>query len=257
MSYPKVTLALPLCYQSEISLQLVNSREAYKCVLLALNGFMKKLTQMRPYLISLSVLVAVSCSQPKFDENRIETYNFLSDFNALNDAGLVNAIIEIPAGSNQKWEVEKDTGHLAWEIRGDSLRVIQYLPYPANYGMVPQTWLPEHLGGDNDPLDIFVIGPALERGRVVGVRLIGVIKMLDNDEQDDKLIAINPDSWFDTVHSLNDLHEQFPGISEILVLWLQHYKGEGFVEVVGVGDEIEANNILKQSIEAYIELQKY
>ena len=211
---------------------------------------------MRSFLIFVLVIFSVSCSQPTVDEKRIEIHNFLKDFTALTDEGLVNAVIEIPAGSNQKWEVDKDTGHLAWEVRGDSLRVIPYLPYPANYGMVPQTWLPEHLGGDNDPLDLFVLGPKLERGSVTGVRLIGVIKMLDGGEQDDKLVAVDPNSWFDTVHSLGDLHEQFPGISEILITWLENYKGEGFVEIEGIGDENEANNILNQSIESYREQRK-
>jgi len=212
---------------------------------------------MRFYFISVFVFISVSCSQPAANERRIETHDFLNDFTALTEEGLLNAVIEIPAGSNQKWEVEKETGHLAWEIRDDSPRVIQYLPYPANYGMVPQTWLPETLGGDDDPLDIFVIGPALERGSVVSARLIGVIRMLDSGEQDDKLIAIDPNSWFDTVHSFNDLQEQFPGISEILTSWLQNYKGKGFVEIEGIGDEMEASNILEKSIKSYRERQTF
>lgn len=64
-------------------------------------------------------------------------------------------------------------------------------------------------------------------------------------------------SWFDTVHSFNDLQEQFPGISEILILWLQNYKGKGFVEIEGIGDEMEASNILEKSIKSYRERQTF
>jgi inorganic pyrophosphatase len=197
------------------------------------------------------LIISISCTGQNNDQTRIETHNFLDDFEAVNDSGLVNVVIEIPAGSNQKWEVEKETGHLAWEIAGDSLRVISYLPYPANYGMVPRTWLPENVGGDGDPIDIFVIGPALERGSVVNARVIGVIKMIDTGEQDDKLIAVDTNSWFYGVHNYDSLQSEYPGIVEILITWLQNYKGDGVVEIIEMGDEEEAERILQASIKAY------
>lgn len=181
----------------------------------------------------------------------IRTADFLRDFPPTSSDGLVNAVIEIPAGSNQKWEVSKTTGHLEWEVVSDILRMVPYLPYPANYGMVPQTWLPEELGGDNDPLDIIVVGPRLDRGTVAAVRLVGVIKMTDRGEQDDKLIAVDPESWFRHVHTLEDLQSAFPGITEILVTWFGSYKGPGMVIIDSVGNEAEARRIFNEAVEAY------
>ena len=43
-------------------------------------------------------------------------------------------------------------------------REVKYLGYPGNYGMIPRTLLPKELGGDGDPLDVIVLGPAVERG---------------------------------------------------------------------------------------------
>ena len=165
---------------------------------------------------------------------------------------LVNAVIEIPAGSNEKWEVNKQTGHLEWEVQDDGYRVINYLPYPANYGMVPQSWLPADQGGDDDPIDIFVLGPRAEIGSEIRARVIGVVKMIDHGEQDDKLLAVDPDSWFRNVETLAELETEFPGIVTIITTWLESYKGQDAdVEITGVEDETEATNLLQMAIEAY------
>ena len=181
--------------------------------------------------------------------------DFLRDFDPINEDGTVNIVIEIPAGDNQKWEVDKESGSLYWEVAGDSLRVISYLPYPANYGMVPRTFLPYESGGDNDPMDIFLLGPAKERGTVVPGRLIGVIKMLDRGEQDDKLIAVDPDSWFGDVYSIEDLESDFSGVTKILSVWLENYKGKDIVIIEGVLGPETAEALLEESIRSYQNIQ--
>ncbi len=196
-------------------------------------------------------LILVSCSTDNRSATSISTHDFLRDFPAIAEDGLINMVIEIPAGSNQKWEVEKESGHLKWEFIGDSLRIVSYLPYPANYGMVPRTWLPQGEGGDDDPLDIILLAPAVDRSTVLPVRLVGVLKMLDDGEQDDKLIAVDPGSWFGTVHTLEDLQELFPGVIPILTEWFGSYKGENRVEIQSVGNEVIAADILQRSIQAY------
>jgi inorganic pyrophosphatase len=182
---------------------------------------------------------------------RITGHDFLRDFPARTPDGLVNVIVEIPAGTNAKWEVEKDTGHLAWEPIQDSLRVVRFLPYPANYGMIPRTYLPVDQGGDGDPLDVFVVGPARSRGSVMAVRVVGVIRMQDRGQQDDKLIAVDTDSWFRGVYTLNDLRSQYPGVDALLTDWLAAYKGPGFVVIEGIDNEVSAEAILEASILAF------
>jgi inorganic pyrophosphatase len=183
----------------------------------------------------------------------ISTNDFLRDFPAVTENGFVNIIVEIPAGCNQKWEVNKTTGFLEWEQRGkDSLRVIEYLPYPANYGMIPQTYLSVEEGGDGDPLDVFLLGKSVERGTVIEGRIIGVIKMLDRNEQDDKLLAVSEQDWFGRLNSLADLENSYKGVTEILTTWLTHYKGvDGIIEIQYIGDEQEAMKILEQAIISY------
>ena len=183
---------------------------------------------------------------------KIETHNFLRDIPVYTQDSLVNIVVEIPAGCNQKWEVNKQTGYLEWErINDDSLRVIKYLPYPANYGMIPRTWLPETEGGDNDPLDVFLLGKRVERGSIVPARIIGVIRMLDNGEKDDKLIAVPDDDWHYNIPTLDQLKEKQHGAADIIITWLANYKGPGRVEFQGLDDEREARKILHRSINSF------
>lgn len=131
--------------------------------------------------------------------------NFISDFEPVTDGGDVRAVIEIPAGTTAKWEVTKPLGKLEWEQLGRANRIVDYLAYPANYGMIPRTVLPESTGGDGDLLDANVIGPAIERGNVVEAKLIGVLWLVDNNERDDKLITVSPGSSLYDVNSIADL----------------------------------------------------
>ena len=204
------------------------------------------------YFLTSLLLSACGNQNPEVIVTKIETHDFLRDIPVYTEDSLVNIVVEIPAGSNQKWEVNKQTGFLDWErINDDSLRVIRYLPYPANYGMIPRTWLPEAEGGDNDPLDVFLLGERVERGSIIPARIIGIIRMLDRGEQDDKLIAVPADDWHYDIFTIEQLNEQFPGITDILVTWLINYKGKGVVEFQGIDNENFAGKILYASFEAF------
>lgn len=194
------------------------------------------------------LLLTVVISACKESETKSNSFN---NIEPILEQGVVNMVVEIPAGSNQKWEVNKQTGQLEWQQAGDSLRVINYLPYPANYGMVPGTYLPKELGGDDDPLDIFLLGPSLERGSVHPAKVIGVIKILDSGEQDDKLVAVDPHSWFGHIHSMDGLEESYPGSLSILITWLESYKGPEVVEFQNVEDRERAIELIHTAVESF------
>jgi len=117
--------------------------------------------------------------------------------------------------------------------------------------MVPRTLLPKELGGDGDPLDIILLGPPLNRGDVVSAKLMGVLKLLDNGEQDYKLIAVQLNSPLKKSNSLKELDEQFPGIKEILEQWFANYKGNGKMKSNGFRNLEEAEKILKEASEQF------
>ncbi|QOQ97655.1 inorganic diphosphatase [Helicobacter winghamensis] len=111
----------------------------------------------------------------------------------------LSVVIEIPYGSNIKYEIDKDSGAVVVD------RVMySAMFYPANYGFVPNT-----LSDDGDPADVLVINEyPLQAGSVIKARLIGVLIMEDESGMDEKLIAVpisKIDPRYDRIKSLEDL----------------------------------------------------
>jgi len=159
----------------------------------------------------------------------------------------VDMLVEIPAGTNNKFEYNKVNQQIEQDSINGEARIISYLSYPGNYGMIPNTLLSKSEGGDGDPLDIIAIGPAVPKGTLLNCRIVGVLKLLDDGEQDDKLIAIGENSSIYEISSFMELNSSYPGISEIINIWFTNYKGNKKVEVLGFGDEIEAANIYEKA----------
>ena len=152
--------------------------------------------------------------------------NYLTDYSAHNLDGTVNVVVEIPAGTTAKYEVDGKTGMLVLEQKNGKPRYVQYLGYPGNYGLIPRTVLPKELGGDGDPLDAIVLGDPAPVGSVVKAWPIGVLTLKDHGEEDSKVIMAAVGSPFEKVSSIKQLDEKFPGITQILQIWFTSYKGK-------------------------------
>jgi len=110
----------------------------------------------------------------------------------------VNAIIEVPKRSHNKYEIDKESGLIALDRANYSSS-----PYPIDYGFAPQTyWY------DDDPLDIAVLTTfPLHPGVLATVRPVAFLEMTDDGDDDSKIIAVpvNDRRWED-VQSLQDLN---------------------------------------------------
>lgn len=177
-------------------------------------------------------------------------YRILSSIHLVNDVpykeGTYQALIEIPAGSTAKWEVDHNTGHLEWEFRDSKPRNVKFLGYPGNYGFIPQTILDKSDGGDGDPLDIIVLGPSVKQGSIQKVRIIGAIKLLDSGEQDDKIIAIPLESPFEKIESIGEMMVEFPGVIEIVRYWFEGYKGSK-MQFMGYMEQAQAQALVEKA----------
>ena len=114
---------------------------------------------------------------------------------------VVNGIIEIPKNTRAKYELDKESGLLLMD------RVIySSMYYPANYGFIPKTYC-----DDNDPLDILVLSQiSIVPMCIVSAKVIGVMRMIDNDELDDKIIAVaENDMSVNHITNISELPKHF------------------------------------------------
>jgi inorganic pyrophosphatase len=156
----------------------------------------------------------------------------------------LNAIIEIPRGSRAKYEIDKESGLIKLD------RVIYAsMYYPLNYGFIPQT-----LGEDHDPLDIVVLTQVSVVPRcMIPSRVIGVMRMIDRGEADDKIIAVaEQDASVSHIRDVSELPEFF---RVELKHFFENYKSLENKKVIV--DEFlgkqQAFDIVNRSIEFYKE----
>jgi inorganic pyrophosphatase len=160
------------------------------------------------------------------------------------EKGVINAIVEVSAGSINKYEMITESGQLKLDRVGYST-----LAYPFTYGAIPMTW-----DYDGDPLDVEIVNitEPLVPGSLVEARVIGVMKFVDGGEVDDKIIAVLADDRrSDHIKTVDDLGDYFK--TETKYFWenIKYLKkpGTGVVETF-YGPE-EAIKVLKECEEKY------
>ncbi len=153
-----------------------------------------------------------------------------------------SVIIEIPKGSKIKYELDKRTGLLNMD------RILHTSThYPANYGFVPKTYADDH-----DPLDVLVLcSETLYPMTLVKCYAIGVITMIDDDSNDEKIIAIPFDD--PSYNTYTDISQLPTHIFEEMKHFFKVYKSLENMETAV--DEVkgaeEARQIIQTSINCY------
>jgi len=160
---------------------------------------------------------------------------------------VVNIIIEIRRGEGKnKYELDKATGYITLDrVNGTTAK------YPADYGYVPGT-----LCDDGDPLDVLlVIDESVPQNIVVPSRPIGVLRMVDDGEGDEKLICVAAkDVTMEHIKEVDDLGANFKPMVEHFYkqykAWKNDWKGSP-VEFNGWGDAAAAKQVVEDSIKRY------
>ena len=154
------------------------------------------------------------------------------------------AVIEIPKGSKKKYELDKETGHIILD------RILYTAThYPANYGLIPRT-----LGDDGDPLDVVVVcSEMLETMTLVRCYPIGVITMIDQGKNDEKIIAIPfNDPNYNTYRDITELpHHIFDEMQHFFTVYKNLEGKETAVD--DVKNRETALSIIEKGIDQYIE----
>lgn len=173
----------------------------------------------------------------------------MADFNQILtpgdvDGGIINVVIEIPQGSNNKieWNREKAAFQL------DRVEPTIFAK-PTNYGFIPQT-----IDEDGDELDALIItDQPLVTGIFLTAKVIGVLKFIDDGEVDDKVIVVPADDrqTGDAINTLDDLNSQLKKQIEHHFSHYKDLKKPGSTVVSGWGDIEEAKSVIRASIERW------
>ena len=153
--------------------------------------------------------------------------------------GFVSSVVEIPRGSNAKYEFNVDYNFFELDRC-----LITAMSYPANYGFIPQT-----LALDGDPLDCIIFTDVpLQTGIVVSGTAIAVLEMFDKGQSDDKVLIVP--KFNSRYKNFHEIKEEY---LEVYNDFFQNYKNltSKNVYVIGWKDEKEAKRIIDESVERY------
>ncbi len=156
---------------------------------------------------------------------------------------VIEAIIEIPMGTKNKYEIDKARNRIKLD------RVLySEMTYPAEYGYIEKT-----LAEDNDPLDILVIASTKTfPGCIVDARVIGSLDMIDNDEKDHKIIAVmDKDPRFSHIHDITDILEHMKREIRHFFKTYKDLQQNKKVEVYDFHDKTYAFRLIDDSIKRY------
>ena len=156
----------------------------------------------------------------------------------------VTAVIAIPSGSRNKYELDKDSGLMRLD------RVLySAVHYPGDYGFIPRT-----LHEDGDPCDILVlVNEPTFPGCQIDARPIGVLMMLDRGEPDDKILAVpSNDPYYSEYFDIADIPQHY--LKEVEHFFHIYKDLEGRrVQTVGWEKSVKAMRVIMDSITRYAE----
>lgn len=169
----------------------------------------------------------------------------MADFNQILNAGdvengVINVVVEIPAGSNHKIEWDRKLG----VMKLDRVEPIIFAK-PTNYGFIPQT-----LDEDGDELDALIItDQPLSTGIFLQARIIGVMKFVDDGEVDDKVVVVPADDR-NNGNAIQTLVDLPPQLVKQIEFHFNHYKDlkkSGTTKVTHWGNIDEAKKVIRES----------
>jgi len=155
---------------------------------------------------------------------------------------VVTAVVEIPGGSRNKYELDKESGLFKLD------RVLySAVVYPSDYGLIPRT-----LHEDGDPLDILVrINEPTFTGCLIDARPIGVLKMLDKGEPDDKIMAVPAhDPHSEEFYDIADIPQHYLREVEHFFQIYKDLEGKR-VEIMGWEKSDVAMRVITESMARY------
>lgn len=169
-------------------------------------------------------------------------YNTLNSFDENQN---LRAVIEIPAGTNNKIEYQPLKNTFEIDTLEGAPRIIKFLPYPVNYGFIPSTKV--NNSKTDDALDIMVLGKPLNTGQIISVKPIALLKMNNDGEADHKVLTVPIDTEHQIIpiKDFEDLSQNYPKVRDLIADWFLNYDKKSDIQILGWSDESKAIEYVK------------
>jgi inorganic pyrophosphatase len=193
-------------------------------------------TPLRYTLLLLQLVLLASCQT---DYTSLPTYNTKKQ---------LQAVIEVPAGSATKLHYNRQTKTFEAEQQAGKDRVVNFLPYPANFGFIPST----ETNAQAKPLEIIVITGSVEAGTVMEVIPVGLLQLETNGELDHKIVAVpaRPSERTVNASDFNSFTADYPAVKAILQQWFVYHNPTAKSKFVGWRNE----QFAEQEIQRWMKL---
>lgn len=186
----------------------------------------------------LSCLLLYNC------QKKIDYYSFPT----FSNNNFPHAVIEIPAGTNKKFEYQNE--EFIQDLENGKPRSIDFLPYLGNYGFIPSTYSNPENGGDGDAIDVLIISESVQQGEIIEFKPLGILKLLDDGEIDYKIIGVPLEKQDRIIKAENfsQLETNYKELKTIIESWFLNYNKKDEAIIQGWGNEEEALLEIKSSI---------
>jgi inorganic pyrophosphatase len=193
-------------------------------------------THLRYTLLLLQLVLLASCQT---DYASLPTYNPKKQ---------LQAVIEVPAGSATKLHYNQQTKKFEAEQQAGKDRIVNFLPYPANFGFIPST----ETNAQAKPLEVIVIAGSVEAGTVMEVVPVGVLQLETNGELDHKIVAVpaRPSERTVNASDYNSFTADYPAVKAILQQWFVYHNPTAKSRFVGWRNE----QFAEQEIQRWMKL---
>lgn len=195
-----------------------------------------KTTLLRCLLLLMPLVLLTACQE---DYASLPTYTPRKQ---------LQAVIEVPAGSATKLHYNRQTKAFEAEQQAGQDRVINFLPYPANFGFIPST----ETNAQAKPLEVVVLSGRLESGTVLEVIPIGVLQLETDGNLNHKIIAVPARPSERTINAADytSFHSDYPAAKAILQQWFVYHNPSAKSKFIGWRNE----QFAEQEIQRWMKL---
>ncbi|WP_439881517.1 inorganic diphosphatase [Pontibacter sp. MBLB2868] len=166
---------------------------------------------MKQLLYTLLLIAATALAGCKTDYANLPTFT---------GARQLQAVIEVPAGNNLQLRYDADKREFVKDKDAGQDRIIEFLPFPGNYGFIPST----EVGKNGRGLNIIVLSERAETGSVLEVIPVGVLQLEQDGDLKPIIVAVpaRPSERTIEATTLANLSKDYPAAKEILRQWFMH-----------------------------------